>query len=81
MKKEIEIEKLKLAYQRQLYYLNAVLLLGTVGILSFISTFIWKREIITIGFILLVIIMIIAYKWHNKIDKTLREILGKIEKI
>jgi len=81
MVNKFEIERLKLAYQRQLYYLNAILLLATIGVLSFIGTFIWKKDLVTIGFISPAIIFLISSFGHNKIDKVLKEISDKIKNL
>ena len=81
MKKQFEKNRLDLAYERQLYYLNVVLLLATIGILSFISTFIWKRELLLQGFIISFLILIIVYFLHKKIDKSLKEISNKIKNL
>jgi len=81
MKKQFEKNRLDLAYERQLHYLNAVLLLATIGILSFISTFIWKRELLLHGFIISFLILIIVYFLHRKIDKSLKEISNKIRNL
>ncbi len=78
MKKELEKNRLDLAYQRQLNYLNIILLLGTIGILSFISTFIWKREVLLQGFVMSFLILIIVYFLHKKVDKSLKSISNKI---
>ena len=81
MKKEFEKNRLDLAYKRQLHYLNAVLLLATVGILSFISTFIWKRELLFQGFFLSILILIIVYFWYKKIDNALKSISDQIKNL
>lgn len=81
MKKEFEKNRLDLAYQRQLYHLNAVLLLSTVGLLSFIGTFIWKSESFNYGFIFSIIISLVCYYWYKKIDKTIRNISNEIKRL
>ena len=55
-KKELEKNILDLAYRKQLNYLNAVLAVGTIGLLSFIGSFIWKKESLMLGFILTIVI-------------------------
>ena len=79
MDDKFEKNRLDLAYKRQLHYLNAVLLLGTVGILSFIGTFIWKRELLFQGLIISVSILLIIYFWHHKIDNNLKGISNEIK--
>lgn len=81
MKKQFEKNRLDLAYKRQLNYLNIVLLFGTIGILSFMGTFIWKRELLLHGFIVSFSILIIVYFLHKKIDKSLKEISNKISRL
>jgi len=78
MKKQFEKNRLDLAYKRQLNYLNIVLLLGTIGVLSFMSTFMWKRELLLQGSIISFSIIIIAYFWHKKINESLKRISNKI---
>ena len=79
MDKELEKNRLDLAYQRQLHYLNGVIALGTIGILTFLSTFIWNKEKLSIGFLILIILILISYFWHNNIDRNIKEISNKIK--
>ena len=80
MNKQFEKNRLDLAYQRQLQYLNAILILGTLGILSFLgSIFIWDQKYLSFCFILLIICIIIAYFGHNKINKNLKGISNQIK--
>tara|TARA_Y100000310_G_scaffold243038_1_gene247399 strand:- start:1750 stop:1998 length:249 start_codon:yes stop_codon:yes gene_type:complete len=81
MNKSFEKNRLDLAYQRQLHYLNGVLALATVGIFSFLGTFIWNREFLLQGLIIVTIFLIVAYYFHNKIDKNLKEISNKIKEL
>ena len=81
MNKQFEKNRLDLAYQRQLHYLNGVIALATIGVLSFLGTFIWNREFILTGFIIVTLLLLIAYFLHNKIDKNLKEISNKIKEL
>ncbi len=81
MQKEFEKNRLDLAYRRQLSYLNAVLLLATTGLLSFIGTFIWNKDFITYGFIILIIISLISIFWYKKINDTLKNISLEIKNL
>jgi len=78
MDRILEKDRLYLAYQRQLYYLNAVLLLGTVGLLSFIGIFISNKENLTTGFIISVTIFIICTVWHRYVNNNLKNISIRI---
>lgn len=79
MNKEFEKNRLDLAYQRQLYYLNGVIALGTIGAVTFLGTFIWNKDYLLIGLIIVTIFIIIAYYLHNKIDQNLKAISNKIK--
>lgn len=79
MNKNFEKNRLDLAYKRQLHYLNAVLMLISIGILSFIGTFIWNRDYLTYGFLLTLLILVISYAFHNSVNKKLKEISEQIK--
>ena len=81
MNKALEKNRLDLAYQRQLYYLNGVIALATIGIISFLGTFIWNRDYLLTGFIIVTIFIIISYYSHNKIDNNLKDISNKIKEL
>jgi len=76
-----EKNRLDLAYQRQLYYLNRVIALATIGFISFLGTFIWNKEKLLIGFIILTTLSLISYAWHKQINKKLKEISENIQKL
>ena len=78
MRKEFEKNRLDLAYQKQLHYLNGVIAIATIGILSFLGTFIWNKDYLLTGFIIVILLMIISYYLHKKIDKNLKEISNQI---
>ena len=80
-KKELEKNVLDLAYRKQLNYLNAVLAVGTIGILSFIGTFIWNKESLKLGFILTTAVILLCYAAYKKLDKNMKEISNKIRKL
>ena len=79
MNKSLEKNRLDLAYRRQLHYLNAILLLATAGVLSFIGTFIWQKELFLQGIMLTIFIFLVVYFLHKKIDKNLELISCKIK--
>ncbi len=81
MKSKFEKNRLDLAYRKQLTYLNAIVLLATTGILSFIGTFIWNKDYLIYGFLLMIIIWVIAYFFFKKIDKNIKNISGKIKNL
>jgi hypothetical protein len=81
MNKEFEKNRLDLAYQKQLHYLNGVITLATVGAVTFLGTFIWNKDYLLIGFIIVIIFIIIAYYLHNKIDKNLKAISNQIKEL
>lgn len=78
MNAQVEKNRLDLAYRRQLSYLNALLLLATIGMLSFISTFIWKKEFLLQGTFISICIFLIVYFWHKRVDKIMWKISDKI---
>jgi len=81
MNNKFEKNKLDLAYQRQLCYLNIVLLLGTIGLLSFIGTFIWKRDFLFYGVVISISVTLISIFWHYKIDNNLKNISNEIKNL
>ena len=81
MDKNIKKNRLDLAYKRQLTLLNATLLFGTTGLLSFISTFLWNRDYLIYGLLLSTVISVVSYVFFIKINKTLRNISDEIEKL
>ena len=80
-KKQLEKNALDLAYHKQLNYLNAVLVVGTLGILSFIGTFIWNRTYFKQGLILTIVIILICFMIHKKVDRNTKEISKRIRKL
>ena len=81
MNVDIEKERLVLAYKRQLTYLNASLLLGTTGVLSFIGSMLINKNFAIYGLIDSIIIVLIVYIWHNKIDNNLKDISNKMKNL
>lgn len=80
-KDKIEKNRLDLAYRKQLQILNITLLLGTISLISLISSFIWFPERWVIGSALTIVIGILAINWYKKIDKTLKNISNKIKNL
>ncbi len=81
MNKNFEKNRLDLAYQKQLHYLNGAIILSTIGVLSFIGNLIWNKNNRIMGIISIIIIGLIVIFWHNKIDKNLKEISNKIKNL
>ena len=81
MKREFEKNRLDLAYQRQLTHLNAVLFLATTGLISFIGTFIWNKDYLVYGFLILIAIFLISIFWYIKINKTIKGISLEIKNL
>lgn len=79
--KNFEKNRLDLAYQRQLHYLNGTIVFATLGILTFLGTFIWNKENLLIGFIIVVVSIIISFHAHKKINKNLEKISNKIKNL
>jgi len=73
--------RLDLAYKRQLTHLNIALILGTLGLLSFIGTFIWNRDYLWEGLFFTTIILLISLFWYRKIDESLKTISNKIKNL
>ena len=81
MNKNFEKNRLDLAYKKQLSYLNGVIALFTIGLISFIGTFIWNEDKLLIGLIMVSTIIIFSYYAHKKIDNNLKEISNKIKEL
>ena len=81
MNKNSEKNRLDLAYKKQLTYLNSVVLLATTGALSFVGTFIWNKDYLIYGFLLMIVIWVISYFFFKKIDRNIKNISEIIKKI
>lgn len=81
MNKEIEKNRLDLAYHKQLVYLSSVLILVTIGVLSFIGTFIWNKDYLLYGTAIIVTIFTISYVLYRRIDRNLKGISDEIKKL
>ncbi len=80
MNDKLEIEKnvLDLAYQRNLYLLNAILFIGVGTIISYFAGIIVSPEKIYEYSIPGSIVIIITYILYSKVDKNLNDISKKI---
>lgn len=74
-----EKDRLILAYNRQLVYLNASLLLGTTGVLSLIISALINKEFAIYGLVIATIITLIVYLWHRQIDNKLKKISNNLK--
>ena len=81
MNKVFEKNRLDLAYKRQLTYLNAIMILATIGVLSFLGTFIWNEDNLIDGMILVVSIFIVSYVFYSKVDGNLKNISENIKRL
>jgi len=78
---EIEKNRLDLAYHHQLQILNAVLILGTTGILSFIATYIWKPELIVRGIELTGVVLVFCTLSYRRIESRLQKISEELQRL
>lgn len=81
MSKNFEKNRLDLAYKKQLTYLGAILTLATIGLLSFIGTFIWNKEYFSYGLLITIVILIISYRLWSVVDGNLKNISEKIKEL
>jgi len=72
---------LDLRYQEQLQKLNAVLVFISVGVLSFVGTFVWKFELLGVGVFISVAIIVIGYTLYKITKDRMNGILSEIESI
>ena len=75
MAKLKEEEIIKIKSQLQLQKINASLTMLTVGIIAFISTFIWYGERIIFGIALSLIIILISLIFYQKSKKELNKLI------
>jgi len=73
--------KLDLEYQKHIQILNGLIIFGTTGLLSFIGTFIWNKELLLQGATIATIIIVISFCGLYIIHKKLRYIEREIEKL
>ncbi len=81
MNKNFKKNRLDLAYRKQLTYLNAILTFISIGIISFIGTFIWNKDYFIYGLFLIIIVLIVSYAFYLKVDKNLKTTFDKIKKL
>ncbi len=81
--KKIEIEKncLDLEYKRQLQIMNALIILMTTGAVTFIGTFIWKRDLLLMGSFLTMGILMICFFTYQRVNNNLQEITEAIQRL
>lgn len=71
--------RLDLVYHRRSQHQNAVLILATTGLLTFVGTFLWNEGDKTAGFLITLFIFTVSALWYKKIDKDLHAISEEIE--
>ena len=80
-KKQLEKNIWDLKYNFETQKINATLILGTAGILTFIGTFIWYRERLFFGIGISIIIIIASIMAYQKIKKNMEALLDNMNKI
>ncbi|MAH07965.1 hypothetical protein CMI38_06990 [Candidatus Pacearchaeota archaeon] len=79
--KLIDKNILDLKFKLQSQFMNTSLIMMTIGLLTFISTFIWYKERIFFGIALSTIIILISLILYFSADKKIKIILNKIYKL
>ncbi|HLC55305.1 MAG TPA: hypothetical protein VJJ75_02095 [Candidatus Nanoarchaeia archaeon] len=81
--KKTEIEKncLDLEYKKQLQIMNAVIILATTGIISFIGTFIWNKDLLLLGAAISFAILVVCRIIYANINRKLQEIAESIRSL
>ena len=77
-KLQLHKNRLDLAYHRQLQLLNAILILLTTGLLSFLAAFVWKPELLLKGFLLVIVIAFFSILSYIRVNANLRKISEEI---
>ena len=77
-KKEIEKNRLDLAYQRKLQLVNIVLFVGLGAIITYFASLISNPDKTYQYTIILVVLGILIYKFYSKFDKDLKNISNQI---
>ena len=80
-KKEIEKNRLDLAYRRQLHFLNFILLIGVGSIISLVISLVVNFENWFRYAIAFVVVAVITFIIYNRIDENLQKISNKIQKL
>jgi hypothetical protein len=78
---KLEKNILDLKYQFQMQKIHASLTMLTVGIISFIGTFIWYFERLAFGIALSIIIILISLFYYGKAKRQLMGIVKDIRKL
>ena len=83
MDRKIQIEKnvLDLEYHRQSQLINAIVIFGTTGLISFIGTFIWKRELLFQGALIAAFVVAVCFLSYRNLDNNLKKISEKLENL
>ena len=80
-REELKKNKLDMQFRSLSQRLNAILTLGTVGILSFMGVFIWYKERLILGSSIIIIVEFLLFLWYNNIKTRMNGILDQIGKI
>ncbi|MEK6883842.1 MAG: hypothetical protein AABY22_29705 [Nanoarchaeota archaeon] len=80
-KKELEKNILDLKYQFQMQKINASLIMLTIGILSFVGTFIWYSERLIFGISISIIVTLLSLFFYKTTKKQLIRIVKDIREL
>ncbi len=80
-KSQLKKNTLDLRYHFESQKINAVLVVCSVGILTFIGTFIWYRERLFFGIWLSLIVIITSIFLYSKTKRRMNRLLEDIEHI
>jgi len=61
--------------------INAILIMGSVGIISFIGTFIWYKERLFFGLFISLIIIAVSFLFYSRTKRRMKKILQEIENL
>lgn len=78
---ELEKNRLDLAYQRQLQFLNAILIIGTGSVIAYFGGLILNLNRFYEYSVILIIIILSTGLAYKKVDKNLKEISNNISKL
>ena len=78
---DLEKNRLDLAYQRQLQFLNAILIIGTGSVIAYFGGLILNLNRFYEYSVILIIIILSTGLAYKKVDKNLKEISNNISKL
>ncbi|HLD04686.1 MAG TPA: hypothetical protein VJG90_03115 [Candidatus Nanoarchaeia archaeon] len=78
---QLEKNRLDLLFHKRLQEQNALLILATTGVLTFIGTFVWNRPDFKIGLLITLSIWIISAIWYFHTTKGMQDILNQLRNL